>query len=109
MALTLLPPPTHAQLQARIEDLPYGMAGLVRRMLTQPSITSDHLLVLADAMDEAREDLAVVFPGGSPDADVFAAAARILQDAAPLYPHPARLPAAAPDDGIDIARLRARA
>ena len=109
MALTLLPPPTHAQLQARIEDLPYGMAGVVRRVMNEPGTTSDDLLYVADLMDEGRKDLAVVFPGGSPDADVFAAAASILQDAAPLYPHPARLPAAMPDNGLDIARLRARA
>jgi hypothetical protein len=114
MVLTFLPPPpppTAAQLFARVEDLPFGMAGLVRGALKQPGTTTDHLLYLADAMDEARADIAVVFPGGSQDADVFAAAAGILRDAAPLYPHPARLPAAPidPNDTTDYARLRARA
>jgi hypothetical protein len=95
MALDLIPPPTYAQLQRRVEDLPFGMAGLVRGAMKQAGTTSDHLLYLADAMDEARRDIALVFPGGSPDADLFAAAASILRDAAPLYPHPARVPVTA--------------
>jgi hypothetical protein len=92
MTLTLLPPPTRVQIFARVEDLPFGMAGLVRGAMNQPGTTSDHLLFLADALDEARRDVAVVFPAGSPDADHFASAASILRDAAPLYPHPPRLP-----------------
>lgn len=92
--LTLVPPPTAAQLFARIEDLPYGWAGLVRGALRQPGTTADHLLLLADCMDEARDDILVVFPGGCAEADHFTAAAGILRDAAPLYPSPPRLPAA---------------
>lgn len=88
------PTPTVAQLFARIEDLPFGMAGLIRGAMNQPGTTADHLLHLADAMDEARRDIAAVFPGGCADAEHFAVAASILRDAAPLYPHPPRLPAA---------------
>lgn len=95
MALDFIPPPTFAQLQARIEDLRFGMAGLLLGALKAPGTTHDELLWLADRMDEARKDIAVVFPGGSPDADTYAAAASILRDAAPLFPHPARLPVSA--------------
>jgi hypothetical protein len=107
MALDFIPSPTMAQLSRRIEDLPFGMAGAIRGALNQPGTTSDHLLHMADAMDEGRKDVLVVFPGGCAEADTFAAAAAILRDAAPLYPHPPRLPAA-PIDAIATDR-RARA
>jgi hypothetical protein len=94
MALDFIPPPTPAQLFARVENLPFGLSGLVRGALRQSGTTSDHLLYLADAMDEARRDITVVFPGGCAEADNYAVAAAILRDAAPLYPHPPRLPAA---------------
>jgi hypothetical protein len=95
MALTLIPPPTAAQLFQRVENLRYGIAGLVRGALRQSGTTSDHLLYLADAMDEARRDILVVFPGGCAEADDFTVAAAILRDAAPLHPIPPRLPATA--------------
>ena len=98
MTLTLLPTqptPTWAQLNARVEDLPFGMAGLLRGAMRQPGTTADHLLHLADAMDEARREVAEVLPGGCAQSDAFAACASILRDAAPLFPHPPRLPASA--------------
>jgi hypothetical protein len=106
MTLTLLPPPSIADLNRRIEDLPFGMAGVVRAALRAPGITSDHLLFMADAMDEGRRDAQMVFPTGCAEADHFTAAASILRDAAPLYPHPPRLPAA-PIDALTADR-RAR-
>jgi hypothetical protein len=107
MALDFIPPPTMAQLNARIEDLPFGMAGAIRGALQQGGTTSDHLLYMADCMDEGRKDILTVFPGGCAEADHFAAAASILRDGAPLYPHPARNPAA-PIDALAADR-RARA
>lgn len=107
MAPTLLRAPTMAQLNARTEDLPFGMAGLVRGAMAQPGTTADHLLHLADAMDEARRDILVVFPGGCEQADQYVTAADILRDAAPLFPNPPRLPAA-PIDALTADR-RARA
>ena len=104
MALDFIPPPTIAQLNARIEDLPFGMAGVVRGALRQGGTTSDHLLYMADTLDEGRRDALVVFPGGCAEADTFAAAASILRDAAPLYPYPPRLPAA-PIAALDADRI----
>jgi hypothetical protein len=97
MALDLMPDQptcTIAQLNARIEDLPFGLAGILRGALNQPGTTADHLLFMADAMDEGRDDVLTVFPDGCAEADNFSAAASILRDAAPRYPHPPRLPAA---------------
>jgi hypothetical protein len=97
MALDLLPDQptcTMAQLNARIEDLPFGLAGVIRSALRQDGTTSDHLLCMADHLDEGRRDVLTVFPGGCIEADHFSAAASILRDAAPRYPHPPRLPAA---------------
>jgi hypothetical protein len=112
MPLTFLPTqpaPTWAHLNARIEDLPFGMAGLLRGALNQAGTTAAHLLYLADAMDEARREVAEVFPGGCAQVDHFAAMASILRDAAPLFPHPPRLPAA-PISAMDADRRgRARA
>lgn len=108
MALDFIPPPTMAQLSARIEDLPFGMAGVVRSALNQPGTTADHLLFMADVLDEGRRDVMVVFPSGCAEADHFAVAAAILRDAAPLFPHPPRNPAA-PIDTITADRAaRAR-
>lgn len=98
MALTLLPtqpPATWAELNRRIEDLPFGLAGMIRGAINQPGTTADHLLFMADAMDEARRDIAVVYPGGCLQADHFAGMADILRDAAPHFPSPPRLPASA--------------
>lgn len=115
MALRLLPdqpPPAWSDLTRRCEDLPLGMAGLVRGALHQPGTTAAHLLHLADACDEARKELTLIFPGNCRDADMWAAAAEILRDAAPRYPTPPRLPAvpltaAEADAVIHHARTRA--
>ena len=96
--------PTMAGLYARIEDLPLGLAGLIRGALRQGGTTADHLLHLADACDQARKELALVFPTGCADADTWVACAAILRDAAPLYPVPPREPA--PVGGVPAMDLR---
>jgi hypothetical protein len=72
------------------------MAGLLRGAMRQGGTTAAHLLHLADACDEARDELRLIFPAGSTDADMWAAAAEILRDAAPRYPNPPLEPAPAP-------------
>lgn len=108
MRLHLLPdqppePPTVAELQRRIEDLPLGIAAIGRYLLSAPGVTADHLLVWAEACDEAAGEMGTLFRHG-PEADGWAVLAHILRDATPRFPHPPREPAAAAE--ADAAILR---
>lgn len=89
--------PTLATFQARVEDLPLGMAAIGRFLLTRPGITADHLLLWAEACDEAAgEEESLICR--SPSVRAWERLATILRDAAPLFPHPARTPASAGED-----------
>jgi hypothetical protein len=54
--LTLLPPPTWAEIQAKIEDLPPPIAAFALRFLNTAHPMPDAALILADAADEAAHD-----------------------------------------------------
>jgi hypothetical protein len=90
--------PTWSRLNAMVEDLPFGMAGLVRGAINARGTTPDHLLLIADACDEARKEIATLFPGGVPDHDHWTLAAEILRAAAARLPIPPREPATPPID-----------
>ncbi len=98
-------PPTLAELQARIEDLPLGLSAIGRFLLSRPGITADHLLIWAEACDEAAGEDRCVFRRPSADSEGWDALATILRDATPRFPHPPRLPLTAEETDATIRRL----
>jgi hypothetical protein len=94
MALDFIPPPTIAQLQAALANLPDGFAGFGEALLSAPGLTADTLLMVADAAEAGARELRTLFPGGTLESQALAGLATILRDATPHFPHPPRLPAA---------------
>lgn len=94
MALDLIPPPTIAQTQAALENLPEGLAVTGITLLSAPGITADSVLTFADALDAGATQQDMVCRGDHLARDMRRLAA-ILRDAAPRYPHPPRLPISA--------------
>lgn len=90
--LDFIPPPTFADINRRVEDLPAALGAIARHVFRRPGTSSDHLLIFADASDAAAAELDSVV-AGDPEAVQWRALAAILRDAAPLYPHPPRVPA----------------
>ncbi|MFN6998894.1 MAG: hypothetical protein ACK4ST_02530 [Elioraea tepidiphila] len=105
MPLTFTPPPTAAQTQAALADLPDGFAGMGETILAAPGVTADTLLIVADALAAGAAERRALFPGGDAETRAMERLAAILRDAAPRYPHPPRLPASAPEAG---GKFRAR-
>lgn len=93
MPLTSTVPPTPAQTQAALADLPDGFAALGESLLAAPGVTADTLLIVADALDAGAAERRSLFPGGDAESAAMARLASILRDAAPRYPHPPREPA----------------
>lgn len=91
--LTFTPPPTTAQTQAALSNLPDGFAALGETILAAPGLTADTLLILADGMDAGARERRDLFPGGDAESAAMSRLATILRDAAPRYPHPPREPA----------------
>ena len=68
-----------------VSGTPFGIAEIVKATLANPLCSSDHLLWLADAIDQiAREAL----PANSPYVDPCKRLATDLRDAAPHYANP---------------------
>jgi hypothetical protein len=93
MAHDFIPPPTIAQLQAALSNLPDGYAGFGESLLASPDLTATVLLIVADALDAGAKERRTLFPGGDPEAAGMSGLASILRDATPHFPHPPRLPA----------------
>ena len=87
--------PSVAQTQAALSDLPDGFAGMGETLLASPGVTSDHLLVFADALAAGAIERRELFPGDDTESRAMDRLASILRDAAPRYGHPPRLPAMA--------------
>ena len=109
MRLTLLPnqppePPAIAELQRRIEDLPLGLSAIGRFLLSLPGLTADHLLVWAEACDEAAGEMTGLFRPSMDDG--WGALAAILRDATPRFPHPPRTPLSAEEADASILARR---
>ena len=90
--LDFIPPPTFADINRRVEDLPAALGAIARHLFQRPGTTSDHLLIAADSYDAVSVELENLI-AGDPEAVQWRALAGILRDAAPLYPHPPRQPA----------------
>jgi len=112
MALDLLPDqppergrPTVAQTQAALLALPDGFGAIGARLLREPGLTTDALLIVADAMDDGAAERAETL--GAWDAEVRAlrTLATILRDAAPRYAErPPRVPLSALEAEASIRR-----
>jgi hypothetical protein len=55
--LTLLPPPSWAEIQSQLEDLPPPVAAFALKFLQTARPLPDAALILADAADEAAREL----------------------------------------------------
>ncbi|MFN8993591.1 MAG: hypothetical protein ACK5X3_08010 [Pseudomonadota bacterium] len=80
--LTLLPPPTWAEIQAKIEDLPPPIAAFALRFLNTAHPMPDAALILADAADEAARELDAISHATTND---WRALANLAREAAPLF------------------------
>lgn len=98
--------PSLPQVQAALDSLPDGLAAIGQRLLAAPGIVSDHVLWVADAIRAGAQEMDAICRGDR-DARDWRRLSDILADAAPLFPHPARLPAA-PLDLIEDADTRLR-
>ncbi len=96
--------PTIAQTQAALANLPDGFGAIGARLLRTPGLTTDALLIVADALDDGATERAEIL--GTWDAEVRAlrALATILRDAAPRFPHPPRVPLTALEAEASIRR-----
>lgn len=82
--LTLLPPPTWAEIQAKIEDLPPPVAAFALRFLNTAQPMPDAALILADAADEAAREYDAIL-SGSADGGIWRTLANLVREAAPLF------------------------
>lgn len=80
--LTLLPPPTWAEIQAKIEDLPPPMAVFALRYLRTALPMPDAAMILADAADEAAREMDAISHATTNE---WRALANLAREAAPLF------------------------
>lgn len=97
--------PIHV-LFARVEDLPCMLAALARATIDMPGCTADHLLQVAENIEDAVRQCRLGDRGGLVAAEcaTWTALAGILRDAAPHRPHPPRVPASAQDSAAAMTR-----
>jgi hypothetical protein len=65
-------------------NMPWGIQIMLNAMLANPRCTSDHILLCADALDEAIK----ILPGESHFLPAMRATSADLREIAPLYAHP---------------------
>jgi hypothetical protein len=82
--LTLLPPPSWAEIQGKIEELPPPIAAFALRFLNAAQPMPDAALILADAADEAAREYDAIF-SGSADGGIWRTLANLARQAAPLF------------------------
>lgn len=79
--LTLLPPPSWAEIQSQLEDLPPPVAAFALKFLQTAHPMPDAALILADAADEAARELDAISHATTND---WRALANLARAAAPL-------------------------
>ena len=100
MALDFLPGqppdrtrPTLAQTQAALLALPDGFGAIGARLLREAGLTTDALLIVADALDDGAAERAETLGTWDMEVRALRSLATILRDAAPRYAEqPPRLP-----------------
>ena len=80
--LTLLPPPTWAEIQTKIEDLPPPIAAFALKFLATAQPMPDAVLIMADAADEAAREMDAISHASTND---WRALANLAREAAPLF------------------------